>query len=136
MTRVQYNVFDSREEAIAAGWPDAEFGCWQRDPAAPKLSEGWIALELFTTEQQEHIALCANLASPRGPNARLNVDHEARKMWLEVVLPGSGDTWDENEVELQQEIEEYLGSGYTVTLTQPMQDMDGREWSEFEIEAK
>jgi hypothetical protein len=44
LTRVRYCVFDSREEAISAGWPDAEYGDWQRDPAIAATAPGWIAL--------------------------------------------------------------------------------------------
>lgn len=42
--RQQFAVYASREEAIAAGWPDAEFGCWQKSPKSTALFQGWIAL--------------------------------------------------------------------------------------------
>lgn len=45
MRRVQHAVYATREEALAAGWPDAEFGTWQRSPRDAKLVEGWIALD-------------------------------------------------------------------------------------------
>ena len=44
MIRVQFQVFSSFEAAIAAGYPDAEFGIWQVSPASTVLVEGWIAL--------------------------------------------------------------------------------------------
>lgn len=87
----------------------------------------------FSVEQQEYVVMVANQASPRGPNATLNVDHDKGKMWLEVVLPGMGSIWDDNEVCLQNELLEYFPDGYDVTITEPVQDMDGRTWSQFQI---
>jgi len=43
--RVQYAVYASHADAIAVGWEDAEFGCWQFSPSSPDTGvEGWIAL--------------------------------------------------------------------------------------------
>lgn len=45
LVRMQYCVYASKEDALAAGFPDAEFGVWQVSPASTKLIEGWIALD-------------------------------------------------------------------------------------------
>ncbi len=46
LIRVQYKVYDTREAALTAGFPDAEFGVWGTSPLFPKQrSEGWIALD-------------------------------------------------------------------------------------------
>lgn len=45
LVRVQFAVFATREEALAAGWPDAEFGTWQMSPRSTECVEGWIALD-------------------------------------------------------------------------------------------
>jgi len=45
MERVRYSVYASKEAALADGWPDAEYGVWQRTPASPELIAGWIALD-------------------------------------------------------------------------------------------
>jgi len=87
----------------------------------------------FSVERQEYVTMLADQASPREPNANLNVDHERGIMWLEVVLPGTGSTWDQNEIDLQNELLEYFPDGYDVTVTEPIQDMDGRTWSQFKI---
>lgn len=50
LVRVQYAVYDSKEAALADGWVDAEYGCWQSEPSSPKLVRGWIALEYDTDE--------------------------------------------------------------------------------------
>ena len=45
MRRVQYAVFPTREDARAAGWPEAEYGVWQVTPSAARCEPGWIALD-------------------------------------------------------------------------------------------
>lgn len=44
IVRVQYAVFASKDEAIAAGYVDAEYGYWQQSPGG-EIKEGWIGLE-------------------------------------------------------------------------------------------
>jgi hypothetical protein len=46
MIRVRDYVYDSHAEAVAAGWPDAEYGWWV--PANGRIGGarwGWIALD-------------------------------------------------------------------------------------------
>lgn len=43
--RQQFAVFATREDAIVAGWPDAEYGTWQRSPSSVECVDGWIALD-------------------------------------------------------------------------------------------
>ena len=50
MFRVQYAVFPTRQAALDAGWPDAQFGSWQVSPASSETRQGWIAL---TDEEEE-----------------------------------------------------------------------------------
>lgn len=45
LVRMRYFVYASKEEALDAGFPDAEFGYWQASPASANLTEGWIALD-------------------------------------------------------------------------------------------
>jgi hypothetical protein len=44
LIRVQFAVYPSREAALAAGYPDAEYGTWQRRPSSTECVDGWIAL--------------------------------------------------------------------------------------------
>lgn len=44
LIRVQFKIYSTGEAAMAAGWPDAEWGTWQTSPGDTSLSEGWIAL--------------------------------------------------------------------------------------------
>lgn len=52
LLRVQYRVYETREAALAAGYPDAEFGTWQTSPRSTRLREGWIALEYEGGEEE------------------------------------------------------------------------------------
>jgi len=45
LVRVQFAVYPTREAAITAGYPDAEWGTWQERPSSTKCVEGWIALD-------------------------------------------------------------------------------------------
>jgi hypothetical protein len=45
LVRVRFAVYPTREAAVAAGYPDAEYGTWQTSPASPRCVEGWIALD-------------------------------------------------------------------------------------------
>lgn len=45
LVRMQYFVYASKEDALAEGFPDAEFGVWQVSPASAEIIEGWIALD-------------------------------------------------------------------------------------------
>lgn len=46
LIRVQYRIFDSRQAALAAGYPDAEWGeSWQISPGSTEMRPGWIALD-------------------------------------------------------------------------------------------
>jgi hypothetical protein len=45
LVRVQFAVYPTREAALAAGYPDAEYGTWQKSPSACQCVEGWIALD-------------------------------------------------------------------------------------------
>lgn len=53
LIRVQYAVYQTKEAALADGWPDAEYGCWQLAPWSPKLVRGWIALEFDEPDDAE-----------------------------------------------------------------------------------
>ncbi len=44
LIRVQYAVYPTREAALAAGWPDAEYGTWQASPSSTRCVDGWIAM--------------------------------------------------------------------------------------------
>ena len=46
MYRQRDQVYESREAALADGWPDAEFGWWvPSNGDLTKAVEGWIALD-------------------------------------------------------------------------------------------
>lgn len=45
LVRMQYYIYSSKEDALAEGFPDAEYGMWQASPASTDLIEGWIALD-------------------------------------------------------------------------------------------
>jgi hypothetical protein len=46
LVRQRDRVYDTREAAILAGWPDAEFGFWiPANGDASQGQEGWIALD-------------------------------------------------------------------------------------------
>jgi hypothetical protein len=50
LIRVPHAIYQSREAAIAAGWPDAEEGVWQAHCWSPELVRGWIALDYRDTQ--------------------------------------------------------------------------------------
>lgn len=45
LVRVQFAVFSTKQEALDAGYPDAEEGTWQEKPSSSVLIDGWIALD-------------------------------------------------------------------------------------------
>jgi hypothetical protein len=49
--RQRYMVYASLADALAAGWPDAEQGEWQRGPNRDP-EPGWIALDYTPSDDE------------------------------------------------------------------------------------